>query len=96
MAIQNAADPVSAETHQVDLIKVDTALISLRASNFDTPAAVGELVDNGLQAGANVVRVAISETKREIGKRGKREGDNFVGRHGATSQRPRTRPRPRL
>ncbi len=56
---------------EVQLIQVDKALMSLRASNFDTPAAVGEPVDNGLQSGANNIKIRLVEGERKIGKKQK-------------------------
>lgn len=56
---------------QIPLIKTDTALMSLRASNFDTPAAVGEPVDNAIQAGANNVKIRLVEGQQKLGKRSK-------------------------
>lgn len=58
-------------TKTVPLIQVDTALTSLRASNFDTPAAVGELVDNALEAKANNIKIRLVQGERRIGKRQK-------------------------
>lgn len=58
--IMNTAIP----ENNVALVKVDTALKSLRSSEFDTPAAVGELIDNALQAGAKTIKVKLSETQR--------------------------------
>jgi hypothetical protein len=59
------------ETKAVPLIQVDTALTSLRASNFDTPAAVGEPVDNALEAKANNIRIRLVQGERKVGKRQK-------------------------
>jgi len=59
------------ESGAVPLIKVDTALESLRASNFDTPAAVGEPVDNALEAKANNIKIRLIEGERKVGKRQK-------------------------
>ena len=56
---------------QVPLIKTDTALMSLRASNFDTPAAVGEPIDNSLQAKANSIKIRLVEGERKFGKKSK-------------------------
>ena len=56
---------------EVQLIQVDKALMSLRASNFDTPAAVGEPVDNAIQAGANSIKIRLVEGERKIGKKQK-------------------------
>lgn len=66
-ATQTAAIQVSEEP----LVQVDTALMSLRSSNFDTPAAVGEPVDNALQAGANNIRIRLVEGERKVGKKQK-------------------------
>ncbi|MCA1579157.1 MAG: ATP-binding protein [Acidobacteria bacterium] len=60
-----------ASAEQVPLIKVDTALLSLRASNFDTPAAVGEPIDNSIQANAHNIRIRLLEGERRVGKRQK-------------------------
>lgn len=58
-------------TTGIPLIKVDTALNSLRASNFDIPAAVGELIDNALEAKANDIKIRLIEGKRAIGNKKK-------------------------
>lgn len=58
-------------TTNIPLIKVDTALNSLRASNFDIPAAVGELIDNALEAKANDIKIRLIEGKRTIGNKKK-------------------------
>ena len=60
-----------AEIANEPLVQVDTALMSLRSSNFDTPAAVGEPVDNALQAGANNIRIRLIEGERKVGKKQK-------------------------
>jgi hypothetical protein len=60
-----------ATVERVPFIKVDTALASLRASNFDTPAAVGEPVDNALEAKANNIKIRLVEGERKVGKRQK-------------------------
>ncbi|MFL6310468.1 MAG: ATP-binding protein [Terriglobales bacterium] len=60
-----------AETTKEPLVQVDTALMSLRSSNFDTPAAVGEPVDNALQAGANNIKIRLIEGERKVGKKQK-------------------------
>jgi hypothetical protein len=40
-----------------DIIQVDTALESMRDSGFDLTAAVGEPIDNSIEAGASSIRV---------------------------------------
>jgi hypothetical protein len=60
-----------AELTKEPLVQVDTALMSLRSSNFDTPAAVGEPVDNALQAGANNIKIRLIEGERKVGKKQK-------------------------
>ena len=62
----------TAET-TVALVKVDTALKSLRSSEFDTPAAVGELIDNSIQTGATIIRIKLSETPRTPSKNKKKQ-----------------------
>lgn len=66
-ATQTAVVEISTEP----LVQVDTALMSLRSSNFDTPAAVGEPVDNALQAGANNIKIRLIEGERTVGKKQK-------------------------
>src|SRR5260370_40320308 len=69
-----ATKPKAVETLEksnIPLIKVDTALESLRASNFDHPAAVGEPVDKALEAKENNVRLRLIEGERKVGKRNK-------------------------
>lgn len=53
---------------RVPLIAADKALISLRSSGHDYCSAVGEVVDNSLQADANTIRVRVFTTKKTIGK----------------------------
>lgn len=54
-------------TH-VPLIAADKAIISLRSSGHDYCSAVGEVIDNSLQANANNVHVRIFTVKKSIGK----------------------------
>lgn len=65
------AKVANVQTSSIPLIQVDTALNSLRSSNFDIPAAVGELVDNALEAEANTISIQLIEGTRKIGKRQK-------------------------
>lgn len=53
---------------RADLIQVDKALESMRDSGFDLTAAVGEPIDNSIEAGASLVRVntAYGKDKRAI------------------------------
>jgi hypothetical protein len=53
---------------KVPLIAADKALLSLRSSGHDYCSAVGEVVDNSLQADANTIRVRVFTTKKTIGK----------------------------
>ena len=53
---------------QVELIAADTALLSLRSSGHDYCSAVGEVIDNSLQANANNIRCRIFTQKKKIGK----------------------------
>ena len=45
------------------LVKADTALNSLRDSDFDCYSAYAEAIDNSLQAGANRISVEFKEKK---------------------------------
>ncbi|HEV2293561.1 MAG TPA: ATP-binding protein [Tepidisphaeraceae bacterium] len=62
MKIASAVEPV------VELIAADTALLSLRSSGHDYNSAVGEVIDNSLQADANNIRCRIFTEKKVIGK----------------------------
>lgn len=57
-----------ASATKVPLIAADKALLSLRSSGHDYCSAVGEVVDNSLQANANAIRVRVFTTKKTIGK----------------------------
>jgi hypothetical protein len=56
----------------VPLIKVDTALNSLRSSGYNLEAAVGEPIDNALEARANEIRLRLIEATEKV-QRGKKE-----------------------
>ena len=58
-------------SERVELIAADKALMSLRSSGHDYCSAVGEVIDNSLQAGANAIRVRVFTTKKKIGKNSK-------------------------
>lgn len=53
---------------KVPLIAADKALLSLRSSGHDYCSAVGEVIDNSLQANANAIRVQVFTTKKTIGR----------------------------
>jgi hypothetical protein len=55
---------------KVSLVSTGHAIASLRESDFDTASAVGEVVDNALQAEAEQIQIAITET--ELAARGRR------------------------
>jgi hypothetical protein len=59
-----------------DLIQVDRALESWRDAGYDLSAAVGEVVDNSIEAGARAIRI---ETVRVIGERGKKGAKGSIG-----------------
>jgi hypothetical protein len=71
MTTKTTAAASIATDSNVPLVQVDRALMSLRASNFDTPAAVGEPIDNALQAGANSIKIRLIEGTRKVGKKQK-------------------------
>ena len=52
---------------KVELIAADTALLSLRSSGHDYCSAVGEVIDNSLQANANNIRCQVFTEKKRIG-----------------------------
>lgn len=72
---------------QVGLVRVDTALLSLRSSGHDPCSAIGEVVDNSLQANANNIRIHLFTDKKLVGKGSRRTtvveraavGDDGVG-----------------
>jgi hypothetical protein len=65
------AERVRVEAERVELIAADKALVSLRSSGHDHMSAVGEVVDNSLQANARHIRVRLFTTKKKIGKNSK-------------------------
>src|SRR5580658_6596690 len=65
------AERIGTGAQQVDLIAADKALMSLRSSGHDYGSAVGEVIDNSLQAEANVVRLRVFTTKKKIGSNAK-------------------------
>src|SRR5690349_17179112 len=61
------AERVGTGSQQVELIAADKALMSLRSSGHDYCSAIGEVIDNSLQAGAHTVRVRVFTNKKKIG-----------------------------
>ena len=57
-----------ASATKVPLIAADKALLSLRSSGHDYCSAVGEVIDNSLQANANTIRARVFTAKKQIGK----------------------------
>ena len=55
---------------KVSIVLIGQAITSLRDSDFDMASAVGEVVDNSLQAGATEIRLSLKE--RELPARGRR------------------------
>ncbi|MER6279770.1 ATP-binding protein [Streptomyces sp900105245] len=49
--------PSTGQKPMADIIKVDTALKSMRDSGFDLTAAIGEPIDNSIEAGASQIQV---------------------------------------
>ncbi len=56
---------------QVSLVLTERAVASLRESDFDTSSAVGEVIDNSLQAGATEIHIQTGEVELPI--RGRRK-----------------------
>lgn len=67
---------------RVPLIKVDTALNSLRSSGYSLEAAVGEPIDNALEARANQIRLKLIEETQAVQRGKKKETLNIVGKIG--------------
>jgi hypothetical protein len=65
--LNGAATAAETETAGVPVVKADTAMTSLRASGHDFNSAVGEVVDNSLEAGANTIRIRTFTSKKKIG-----------------------------
>lgn len=63
----SSANRSSAGKEKVSLVKADKALLSLRSSGHDFCSAVGEVVDNSLEAGANVIRIRTFTGQHKIG-----------------------------
>lgn len=63
----NGVAPASQDA-RVPLIAADKALLSLRSSGHDYCSAVGEIVDNSLQANANTIRVRVFTATKMVGK----------------------------
>jgi hypothetical protein len=62
--------PRNAVEEQVSLVLTGQAIQSLRESDFDTCSAVGEVIDNSIQAEATEVHLRVAET--ELPARGRR------------------------
>jgi hypothetical protein len=60
----------------VNLVLTGHAIASLRESDFDTCSAVGEVIDNSIQAGASIIKLAIKEM--ELPNRGRRKGGSTI------------------
>ncbi|MCI0604602.1 ATP-binding protein [bacterium] len=60
---QNSA---SISIPEIPLVRVDTALTSLRSSGHDPSSAVGEVADNSIEAGSNNIRIHLF-TEKKIG-----------------------------
>lgn len=56
----------------VELVQADNALLSLRASGHDYCSAIGEVLDNAIQAKANNIKLKLFTDKRVIGSNSKR------------------------
>jgi hypothetical protein len=70
MATQLVLDGQETEA-KADLIQVDRALESWRDAGYDLPAALGEVVDNSIEAGAKTIRIEAVKGQSERGRRGK-------------------------
>ncbi|OQB81217.1 MAG: hypothetical protein BWX88_04351 [Planctomycetes bacterium ADurb.Bin126] len=66
--MSSVSESAAVVSEPVELVAADTALLSLRSSEHDYCSAVGELIDNSLQANANKVLCRIFTVKKKIGK----------------------------
>ncbi|HFL3236634.1 TPA: ATP-binding protein [Clostridioides difficile] len=62
-------DSKQKEEKEVDLFKVDRVLTSLRESDFTLESAIGEIIDNSLQAKGNIVKILMIEAQRKVNVR---------------------------
>lgn len=68
-SISSASQKIDAAVKPiVELIAADTALMSLRSSGHDYNSAIGEVIDNSLQANANNIRCRIFTVKKVVRK----------------------------
>src|SRR5262245_7647617 len=67
MTKTEAAADTGPQPDDVPVVKADTAMTSLRASGHDFNSAVGEVVDNSLEAGANTIRIRTFTAKKKFG-----------------------------
>ncbi len=63
---------LSSDDHRADLIQVDRALDSMRDAGFDLTAAIGEPLDNSIEAEATLMRV------QSVFSRGKKTIDSII------------------
>ena len=64
------------DTTTVSLVSIGRAVLSLRESDFDTCSAVGEVIDNSIQADAKSIKMALSE--QELSGRGIARGTKVL------------------
>jgi len=67
----DTATQLALGAQKADLIQVDHALESFRDAGYDLPAAVGEVVDNSIEARAQQVNIETFEVEGNGRKRGK-------------------------
>lgn len=83
----NSATQTRPDSPKADLIQVDHALESWRESGFDLSTAIGELVDNSIEARAHEIRIESFEVRAEEKRKSKRResieaiaaGDDGIG-----------------
>lgn len=66
--VDNKNGAASAADNLVPLVRVDRSLTSLRSSGHDPYSAVGEVIDNSLEANANNVRIQLFSQKKTFGR----------------------------
>lgn len=61
--------PIPDENGRIPMMNTGQALLSLRDSGYDLPTAVGEVLDNSIEARANRIRIRLDEATNARGKK---------------------------
>ncbi|QQE89595.1 ATP-binding protein [Azotobacter chroococcum] len=61
--------PMPNETGRIPMMNTGQALLSLRDSGYDLPTAIGEVLDNSIEARANRIRIRLDQAADARGKK---------------------------